>query len=137
MREELRKQLIVEEGLRLKPYLDTVGKWTIGVGRNLSDVGITQDEAMLMLDNDLLRVESELSDRFDWFAALSPVRQDVLLDMAFNLGIKGLAQFHMTLTAITLGDYESASRQMLKSVWAEQVGQRAIRLAEQMRTGIR
>jgi lysozyme len=137
MRDELKEQLVLEEGLRLRPYQDTAGKWTIGVGRNLTDTGISQAEAYWLMDNDINRVVLQLNERLPYFGALDPVRQDVLIDMCFNLGIAGLLQFRMMLSAVSLGNYETAAEEMMKSNWSDQVGRRAYRLSEQMRTGKR
>lgn len=134
MKEVLRELLIKHEGLRLKPYVDTVGKLTIGVGRNLDDVGISKDEALFMLDNDIEKCEAELK-QFDWFNNLDEVRQIVLLDMAFNLGIPRLLKFKKTIQYIQDCDFENAAKEMLDSIWAKQVKGRALELSEMMRTG--
>lgn len=128
-------QLIRHEGLRLKPYRDSVGKLTIGVGRNLDDVGINKDEAMVMLARDIERAYLYLKLNLKWFITLDEVRQDVLVNMCFNMGPRSLFGFKTTLALIEAGNFEAASRQMLKSEWAKQVGSRAKELAEQMRTG--
>lgn len=131
----LQEQLIRDEGLRLKPYRDTVGKLTIGVGRNLEDVGISHEEAMLLLDHDIARAEAEVNAHLPWSRQLGEPRRAVLVNMAFNLGIGGLLQFRRALAAMQRGDYDLAAREMLDSKWAEQVGARATRLARQMREG--
>ena len=133
--DRLRAQLIRDEGRRLKPYTDTVGKLTIGCGRNLTDKGISLDESNILLDHDIEDAERDLRARFPWVDALDPVRLGVLINMSFNLGIARLAQFTQTLDAIRRGEYDSASVLMLQSKWAKQVKDRAARLAEQMRTG--
>ncbi|MGP9834226.1 glycoside hydrolase family protein [Marinobacter sp. NSM] len=133
-RELLRSQLERHEGLRLKPYRDTVGKLTIGHGRNLEDVGISREEADFMLDNDIDQVEQYLNT-VDEYNELDEVRQTVLANMAFNLGFYGLMAFRKTWAAISRKDYPEAARQMLDSRWARQVGNRAQELAEIMRTG--
>lgn len=130
----LRSQLERHEGLRLKPYRDTVGKLTIGIGRNLDDVGISPEEAELMLDNDIDKVLRQLSD-VDEYNTLGPARQTVLANMCFNLGFRGLLGFRRMWAAIARGDYSEAARQMLDSRWAHQVGYRAQELAKIMRTG--
>lgn len=132
---KLQKQLTLHEGVRLKPYRCTAGKLTIGIGRNLDDVGITQDEAMLMLRTDIARALSGVRTELPWFEQLDNIRQRVLVDMAFNLGIDGLLAFKQTLSAIATGDYDRAATEMLNSRWAGQVGERARRLARMMRTG--
>ena len=131
----LTSQLIAHEGLRLKPYTDTTGHLTIGVGRNLSEVGITRDEALDMLETDIERAMGQLFLRWPWAAQLDAVRQRVLIDMVFNLGADGFGKFRRMLAAAQAGDYESAAAEMLASKWATQVGQRATRLAHMMRTG--
>lgn len=131
----LKAALIREEGLELKPYVDTVGKITIGVGRNLTDNGISEEEAMLLLDEDIAYVVVQMA-KLPWFSALDDVRQRVLADMCFNLGFKGLMSFKRTLAAVQDGDYTAAARHMLDSKWAQQVGRRAVRLSAMMQTGL-
>lgn len=132
---KLAEQLKQHEGLRLKPYTDTVGKLTLGIGRNLEDKGITEQEALFMLNNDVDYFYSQLNKNLTWFRSLDDARQNVLVNMAFNLGIRGLLTFKMTLSLIEYGDYDNAATEMLNSVWAYQVGQRAIELSKQMVTG--
>lgn len=123
-----------DEGVRLKPYVDTMGKTTIGVGRNLTDVGISQGECADMLTNDIARTTAWLDHNLIWWRSLDPVRQRVLVNMAFNMG-GGLLTFMNTLAAMQQGDYEAAADGMMASHWAMQVGARAQRLAQMMRTG--
>lgn len=132
---ELEQQLKRHEGLRLRPYKDTVGKLTIGIGRNLDDVGISEDEALFLLGNDITKAMNQLDKALPWVVNLDRVRYDVLVNMAFNMGINGLLQFKNTLLLIRQGKYEEASIQMLNSKWAKQVGNRAKELSEQLKTG--
>lgn len=132
-RERLVAQLIRHEGLRLKPYRDSVGKLTIGVGRNLSDVGITREEALFLLDNSL-DIAIRGCATFPWFAGLSPVRQRVIVDMFFNLGAARFRLFGRMIHALAIGHFDVAADEMLGSRWAAQVGDRARDLAQMMRT---
>jgi len=134
MMHSIEDQLILHEGLRLKPYRCTAGKLTIGVGRNLEDKGISHDEAMLLLRNDIAEVTAQL-ERFDWFRALGPIRRKVLIDMCFNLGMAGLLGFQKMIEALKQGDYEAAADEMVYSRWYRQVGERGRRLERMMRTG--
>jgi lysozyme len=119
------------EGCRLTVYKDTVGVETIGYGRNLR-VGLTEAEARFLLHNDLQRVQEQLYTTLPWVSQLSEVRQMVLQDMAYNLGLRGLLGFKQTLELIRTGRYTEASKAMLKSKWSKQVGQRARRLSKMM-----
>ena len=120
--------LIRDEGLRLKPYRDTVNKLTIGVGRNLDDVGISESEARTLLANDITRVETDLKRTFTWFEGRpEPVRR-ALMNMCFQMGLGGLLGFQNMLKAIAIGDYEKASQEALDSQWAQQVPSRAQRV---------
>ena len=129
----LKDQLILHEGLELKPYQCTADKTTIGVGRNIQEVGITEDEARYLLDNDILRVGGELDDTIHWWRDLSDARQRVLIDMVFNLGITRFLKFKKTIEAIKLGQYDIAADEMLDSAWSRQVGQRSKTLSDAMR----
>lgn len=131
----LTEQLILHEGLELKPYLCAAGKMTIGVGRNLEDAGISRDEALLLLRNDIDRIADELAHAIPEFRRLNATRQRVLIDMAFNLGVAGLRKFKKMLAALSADDYARASEEMLRSRWAKQVKGRAVQLACWMKTG--
>lgn len=133
--ELLKKDLKDAEGLRLKPYKDTVGKITIGVGRNLDDVGITEEEAFFLLDNDIKHVLEELSS-IKVFPLLSDPRQRVIAELAFNLGMGNLMEFKDMWKAIQEKNWDKAADEMLDSLWAKQVGKRATRLVARMRTGV-
>lgn len=131
-REILRNQLRVDEGVRRYPYQDTVGKWTVGVGRNLDDVGMRDDEIALMLENDITEAERAARSLVPNFDALSDARRAVVVNMAFNMGQNRLAGFVNTLKAIHEGRWEDAAAGMRASKWATQVGARAERLATLM-----
>lgn len=134
-RDELRAQLINDEGLKLKPYGDLGGKITIGVGHNLTDVGITKAQALDMLDEDIDTTIALLRVNWPPFNGLDGVRQEVLTNMCFNVGIGSFMLFKYMLAACAQGNYKDAASEMRNSVWATQVGPRAVRLAKRMETG--
>ena len=123
-RERLQADLIVDEGVKLHAYQDSLGYWTIGVGRLIDKRkggGITLSESLYLLDNDIASHWAEAIARWPWIADLDPVRQAAMGNLAFNLGIAGLAKFAPTLEAIRLGAYESAVRRLKGSLWFRQV----------------
>jgi lysozyme len=105
------------EGLKLKPYVCLVKKLTIGYGRNLQDKGISKNEAELLLENDLFNIKLILEDKIKFFYSLDDVRQNVLIEMAYNMGVTGLLKFKNTLNYLKNKDYEKASIEMLDSQW--------------------
>lgn len=133
----LKADLRRDEGLRLKPYRDTVGKASIGIGRNLDDVGISEDEADYLLINDIFRAMADLDRAMPWWRDLSEARQRALCNMAFNLGLTRLQGFKKMLAALEAQDWPSAAREALDSKWARQVGDRADRIAEAFAGGER
>jgi lysozyme len=128
-------QLMRDEGFQGRPYKDSVGKTTIGYGRNLDDNPLTRIEAAFLLDNDINTATDKLLEALPWVGALDEVRKAVLINMTFNMGIGGLMGFHHFLAAVQAGDYSLAKDHMLASKWADQVGPRAHRLAIQIETG--
>ncbi len=126
--------IILHEGERLHPYRCPAGRLTIGVGRNIEDNGISRDESRMLLRNDIERSRRELST-FAFSRKLCPVREAVLLDMLFNLGLTRFKSFRKMLVALGQGDYNKAAEEMVNSFWYNQVGNRAKRLVEMMRTG--
>ena len=131
-------QIKQDEGLVLHSYADTLGYATIGYGRLVDQRkggGISEDEALYLLKNDVNARLNVLENAIDFFTRLDDARKAVLLNMSFQLGITGLLKFKNTLAKIEMGDYDGAADNMLKSLWARQTTNRAGRLAEQMRTG--
>lgn len=129
----LRDLLIKHEGIKGKVYYDSEGVATVGVGRNLEDVGVSYDEAMLMLDNDIKRVLYACWHEFPWFADLTEPRQNVVASMVFNLGLEGFKKFKKMIAAIEKEDWTEAACQMIDSRWAAQVKGRAVELANMMK----
>lgn len=123
------------EGLRLKPYKDTLGFITVGYGRCLDKKPLTIAEAEHLFQNDLTDCVKECKQNFKFFDKLNPARRAVIVDMCFNLGINKLKDFKNTLKYIEQGQYTEAADNMLKSLWAQQVKDRAITLSNMMRTG--
>jgi len=122
------------EGFRSKMYKDSVGVWTIGYGLNL-EAGITEEEAAYLLDMRVKKIEERLSKSLHFWNDLSPIRKEVLINMAYNLGVDGLLKFHTTLRLVGEKRYEEASNQMLNSLWARQVPTRAKELSNLFKGG--
>lgn len=131
----LLSRLIKHEGFCAKPYRCSAGRLTVGYGRNLEDKGISESEALFLLTNDILESKNECEKNFNFFNTLSQTRQNVLVEMCFNLGIKGLKGFKKFLKALEHKDFETASKEMLQSRWARQVKGRAQVLSDLMKTG--
>jgi lysozyme len=137
--DELRR----DEGVRYTPYADTKGIPTVGIGHNLQasplpsgwTYPLTGGQVDELLRGDLQNVYGDLTRALPWWTDLSDVRQRVLCNMCFNLGMSKLAGFKNTLNSMRQGAYVDAAAGMLNSAWAEQVGDRAQRLAQMMRTG--
>lgn len=155
-------ELVSHEGEKLKAYKDTATPpcWTIGVGRNLDakrgaslgisstetatlkitrasclSKGITRDQSRALLRNDIDAVFHDLDGFLPWWRKMDPVRQRVIANMCFNLGITKLLGFHATLSAMKAGRYAEAAIHMLDSKWASDVKGRADYLANLMRLG--
>lgn len=133
--ETLKTDLRRAEGEASKPYRDGVGKLTIGVGRNLDDIGISSAEAGVLLDNDVGRAVAGLDRALPWGRGLTEARQRALAEMAFNLGLPRLLGFQGMLAALEAGDHAAAAAEALDSRWAGQVGARARRIAAMIREG--
>ena len=136
----LEKMLVQHEGLSLDLYRDTASppRWTIGVGRNLSDVGLRDEtEALFLLGRDLDAIRAELDHTWPFWRELDKVRADVVLSMAFNLGVSGFMRFVRTRGLIEERSWDLASIEMLRSRWADQVGGRALELSTMLSTGRR
>lgn len=136
---ELTKQLNRDEGRKYAVYQDSLGLWTIGVGRLVDGRkggGLRDDEIDYLLRNDINDRIDALTRALPWFQNLDDARKGVLLNMAFQLGTLGLLEFKITLSEIQAGDYQTAATNMLASKWAQQTPERAQRLAKQMASGV-
>ena len=134
-KEVLAGQLLRHEGLELILYKCPAGKWTIGAGRNLEDRGITEEEALYLLRNDIISCISELDHNFRWWKDLSENRRIVMGDLMFNLGLSKLKQFKKFLAAMESGDYETASEELLDSRYAKQLPNRSGRTSQIIKDG--
>jgi lysozyme len=133
--QDLRSLIKLHEAERFKPYKCTAGKTTIGVGRNLDDVGISPEESAFLFENDLRRVEAELHRAFPWAKNLDSVRHAVLMDMLFNLGLARLRGFRKFLAMMEQRNWTLAAAEMEDSLWFRQVKTRAVRLQKMVLTG--
>jgi len=124
------------DGKAIKPGKVCRGYPTVGYGRNLAGNGLSEDEAVFLLSNDIDRVAEQMDRRINWWRELSATRQSALLNMAFNLGISGLLGFPKMLGALKRGDYTTAASESLDSDWARQVGRRrSMGIADMLRYG--
>lgn len=135
--EIVEEQLRRDEGVREKPYKDSVGKTTIGVGRNLTDVGLNAEEIEFLLANDIDRAATAAQRLVKTFDTLSETRKAVLVNMAFNLGYIRFSGFKRMIEAVEERRFKDAAAEMLNSTWAQQVSSRAVRLSQQMSEGDR
>jgi lysozyme len=141
-----------DEGFRSLPYRDTLGNWTNGIGNThgvtASTPAVSLEEARATLAANVAQVERELDAQLPWWRGMNDVRQDVFVEMAFNMGIghapdrvltagSGLEAFRKMLADAETGLYGLAGAQMLLSKWARQVGDRAMRLSILMEHGVR
>lgn len=131
--DDLKTDLIQDEGLLLKPYRDIVGKLSIGVGRNLDDVGISNSEADTLLTNDMATVFQGLDREFAWWISRPDEVRRGMANIAFNVGIGGIAKFSRMLAALQAGDYETAAQEVVNSHLSKP---RAERIAAHFRSAI-
>ena len=124
--------LIRHEGCRDSPYIDSLGIQTIGIGHNLHKP-LSHGAIMRIFQDDLADATNDCLHAFPFFADLTEARQAVLINMCFNLGLRGLQKFTKFLAAVERGDYDTAADEMLNSLWCKQVKSRAFDLAALMR----
>ena len=132
---KLIKELKRDEGIRLHPYHCSANKLTIGVGRNIEERGITEDEAEYLLNNDLTMCIEEVESVFTWYYYITDNRKRAIINMVFNLGLTKLLKFKNFIAAMEAKDYVTAGKEMLDSRWSKQVGNRADRLEQMIVNG--
>lgn len=131
------QRIMLHEGLVLKPYKDTLGHWTIGYGHkilpNETFDAITPEQAKSMLMDDIATARKQTYNAFPWLIGLDEIRQGVIIEMVFQLGIGGVSKFQKMIAAIRERDYNRAADEMLNSRWARQTPRRCKTLADLMR----
>ncbi len=135
---DLEQLLIKEEGFLPHAYQDHLGYWTIGYGKLIDERkggGITKEEALYLLRNEIKTKTTELEHAIPWLSGLDATRRTVLIAMAFQMGVQGVLGFKNTLAAIQAGDFEKAARGIRGSKWAQQTPGRAERMARAIETG--
>ena len=126
------------ESVETHAYVDSVGKTTIGVGRNIeagSGPGLSTSEIDYLLANDVERVNKELVNTFSWYKDLNIARKDAMTDLCFNIGLPRMMGFKKALAAMAIEDYETAAAEFLDSRWATQVGSRSVTITDMVRSG--
>lgn len=131
----LRQELEEDEGRTNKLYRCPAGKLTIGVGHNIEQDGVPDQIVDALLNIDIQDAKTDLDRAFPFWRTLSDARQRALVNMCFNMGIRRLVGFKKMWSALGDDDYERAAKEALNSKWAQQVGSRAVRLADMIRKG--
>lgn len=132
--ERIKSTLTKHEGLKLDMYKCSAGVWTIGVGHNLEDKGISKRVAAMLLEDDINDALVDLERNIIYFYDLPEAAQEALVNLAFNMGIPRLMQFKKTLAYLRSGDYKKAADELLDSRYASQVGYRALEVAQMIRS---
>jgi lysozyme len=125
MYDKVKDMLIRHEGVVCTLYQCSQSRWTIGAGRNLQDRGITEEEAMYLLDNDIKRVMSQLDEYWTVWRSFPEKAQLCCVDMTFQMGIKGFMGFRRTRALMEMGMWLEASEELLDSKYAIQTPNRA------------
>lgn len=129
-----RALLFQQEGFRPHPYLDSLGIESLGIGRNLRDVGISRAEAEYLADNDIAAATLALTRSISFFSRLDPVRQDVFVNLWFNMNTR-LLGFKKMLLAASVGDWTGAAGELLNSTADHQEPARIETLADILKSG--
>lgn len=132
---KLKKLLTLHEARKKYPYQDTVGKWTCGIGHNLTDNGLPEHVIDLLYEHDMDQVKADLTETFPWWEDMDEVRQMAMCDLCFNLGITKLSKFKNTLKYLYHKDYEKAADNLMESLWYKQVKSRGKRIVYMIRSG--
>ena len=149
--DRLKRLVARQEGFRADVYRDTLGFWTVGCGhlvsrdktltaseaRALCGAPWTREQALAELGRHLEEVERDIDSTYGWAASLPALVREGLIDMAYQLGLRGVKGFPRMLTALKAGDYAQAQERALQSVWAtEQTPSRAAEVAGMLGTRV-
>jgi lysozyme len=138
----LEQRIMRDEGWSGVAYLDTVGVWTVGYGSTRilgvpvkEHDSITLKQGRTLLRDDIYQSLIDCQKLFDFFDELDPVRQEILVNMCYYLGVTGLSKFRNMRSALHARQFQRAAEEMVDSKWYTQVGGRGQRLVAAMKTG--
>ena len=131
-KEVIKNRLIDFEGMVLSPYKCSNGYLSLGIGRNLDSNGITKEEALYLLENDIQSAKDKLDKHWKVWRSFPIEAQYVCIDLVFNMGINAWMSFRKTRAYMELGQWEEASKELLNSKYADQVGRRALFNSEEL-----
>mgnify|MGYP006109305759 CR=1 FL=1 len=141
---KLREQLKIDEGVEYRVYLDHLGYKTLGIGHLVvpgdleydAPVGthISEDRVNEIFDKDVITYIDEAKKVFGNLEGMPEEAQQVIVNMCFNMGAPRLSQFKKFIKAIHDEDWKTASVEMLDSRWSNQVGDRANRLSDRIKS---
>ena len=142
--EALREQLKVDEGVKYEIYKDHLGYPTFGIGHLITEndpehgepdgTEISEERVNEVFETDVAKFVSESKILFPDLDDLPDVAQQVIVNMAFNMGRPRLSKFKNFIAGVNDRDWTRAAEEMMDSRWATQVGDRAIRLRNQILT---
>jgi lysozyme len=130
----VKKRLLDFEGMVLTAYRCKSNLLTIGVGRQIENRGITEEEALYLLENDIKETIAQLDKHWAVWTSFPPKAQHVCVDLVFNMGINTFMSFRKTRSYMELGEWEKAGDELLNSQYAKQVGRRAIFNSEELKS---
>lgn len=130
----LQQELEEDEGRRNKPYADTLGLTSIGIGRNLTGRGISDDEIDYLFHNDVELCADIMDRNIPWWRTLPPTKQRVMINLCF-MGWASFSQFHKFLTYMQVGRWIDASHELENSKWYQQVRSRGPRVIARLLQG--
>ena len=128
----IKDRLIDFESMVLQPYKCASGFLSLGVGRNLDANGVSEEEALYLLNNDIEAVINKLDKHWKVWRSFPIASQYVCIDLVFNMGINAWMSFRKTRAYMELEQWEEASKELLNSKYASQVGRRALFNSEEL-----
>ena len=136
--EALREQLKIDEDVKYEIYKDHLGYPTFGIGHLITEddpehgepdgTEISEDRVNEIFESDVAKFVSEAKILFPDLDELPDVAQQVIVNMAFNMGRPRLSKFKNFIAGVNDRDWTRAAEEMMDSRWADQVGARATRL---------
>lgn len=136
---DIKKQLMRDEGKVRHAYNDHLGYLTIGIGFLIDERkggGIPEVVMDFWLEYEINQRRAALKQALPFFDSLNEARQGALINMAYQMGVKGVLGFKETLRHFANGDYDLASKEALNSLWARETPERAKRISKQIKTGV-
>jgi len=127
LKEQISKTIVENEGFSPVVYKCTEQHDTIGHGFKVSELYITEQISLQLLNMKITEKLIQIKQKLPWYEGLPIQAKVVVFDMVYQLGLSGFSKFKKSIALLKEHKFKQASIEILDSLWAKQTPNRANR----------